>query len=320
MGGSIYLIDKLIKEIIEKKNPTVVGLDTRLEYIPEDLIKKHGSKYASFEGAAQAILEFNKKIIDTVYEYVPGIKVQIAYYEMYGIPGIEVFTETCAYAKKKDLIVIGDIKRNDIGSTAKAYASAYLGETDLIYARKKAFDLDFVTVNPYLGIDGIQPFIDECRQYDKGIFILVKTSNPSSSDFQDLYVGEEKLYEIVADKVSLWGEELIGDQGYSSIGAVVGATHPREAELLRKNMPHTYFLVPGYGAQGGNADDICGCFDEKGLGSIINASRSIICAYKQERWRKQFNPNQFAEAALAEVLAMRDDINGTLNRHGKRYW
>ncbi|HHW70726.1 MAG TPA: orotidine-5'-phosphate decarboxylase [Clostridiales bacterium] len=321
MGGLIFLIDNLIEKIVEKKNPTVVGLDTRLEYIPDKILRKYKKdEYMTFEEAAQAILAFNKMLIDAVYEYVPGVKVQIAYYEMYGPPGLEAFASTCRYAKEKKLIVIGDVKRNDIGSTAKAYASAYLGKTNLIDNSKEAFDLDFITVNPYLGIDGILPFIEECKTYDKGIFILVKTSNPSSTDFQDLYVGEKMLYEVVANKVSEWGKELIGKTGYSSIGAVVGATHPRQAEALRQDMPHTYFLVPGYGAQGGSAKDICGCFDRRGLGAVVNASRSIICAYKNDKWREKFTPDQFAEAALAEVLTMQDNINQTLEQSGKAYW
>lgn len=315
------MIDNLVTKIVKKKNPTVVGLDTRLEYIPDELLKRYKQgECMSFDTAAQAILEFNKKIIDAVCDYVPGVKVQVAYYEMYGLPGLEAFADTCRYAKAKDLIVIGDVKRNDIGSTAKAYARAYLGETTLMGNTEKAFDLDFITVNPYLGLDGILPFIDECKAHDKGIFILVKTSNPSSSDFQDLHVGDQMLYEIVANSVSEWGKPLIGKTGYSSVGAVVGATHPEQAETLRANMPHTYFLVPGYGAQGGGAEDVCGCFDKRGLGAVINASRSIICAYRGDEWSGKFTPDEFAEAALAEVLTMRDDINSIVERHGKAYW
>lgn len=320
MKGLIFLIDILIEKIIEKKNPTVVGLDTRLEYLPEELISEYIDDPITFKGAAEAIFEFNRRIIEAVCEYIPGIKVQIAYYEMYGLPGIEAFMSTCQYAKDKGLVVIGDVKRNDIGSTAKAYANAYLGETNLIVDSKCAFDLDFITVNPYLGIDGVLPFIDACKKYNKGIFTLVKTSNPSSSDFQDLYIGEHMLYEVVAQNVSKWGEELIGKRGYSAVGAVVGATHPEQAEELRKSMPHTYFLVPGYGAQGGGADDICGCFDNQGLGAVINASRSIICAYRGDRWREEFAPDQFDKAALAEVIAMRDDINSALQKNDKIYW
>lgn len=318
----IDLIDVLIDKIIEKQNPTVVGLDTRLEYLPKNLIKKDSGTCVDFEGAAQSIFEFNRKIIDAVYEYIPGVKVQIAYYEMYGVPGIEAFYNTCQYAKAKGLVVIGDVKRNDIGSTAEAYAKAYLGETNLIGNVDSAFDLDFITINPYLGIDGVLPFIEACEEYNKGLFILVKTSNPSSADFQDLYIGDtmSMLYEIVAQKVSKWGENSIGKRGYSAVGAVVGATHPEQAERLRQNMPYTYFLVPGYGAQGGRADDICGCFDRQGLGAIINASRSIICAYRQDRWRREFTPDQFDKAAQAEVIAMKNDINNVLKKNGKIYW
>lgn len=316
------MIDLLIDKIIKKKNPTFVGLDTRLEYLPKNLIESCCGDKISIEGAAEAIFKFNRRIIDSVKEYVPGVKVQVAYYEMYGLPGIKAFKDTCQYAKDNGLIVIGDVKRNDIGSTAEAYAAAYLGETNLIEREERAYDLDFITVNPYLGIDGILPFLEACEEYNKGIFILVKTSNSSSADFQDIYVGdgEKMLYEVVAQKVSRWGEDLRGKRGYSPVGAVVGATHPKQAKELRESMPHTYFLVPGYGAQGGKAADIIGCFDEGGLGAVVNASRSIICAYRQPRWKDEFTEDQFDRAALAEVIAMRDDINNALKENGQIYW
>lgn len=303
------MIDKLIRKILDKKSCVLVGLDTRLEYVPACIIDKYSNGNITFEGASKAILEFNKSIIDRVYEYVPAVKVQIAYYEMYGPEGIEAFRNTCQYAKNKGLIVIGDVKRNDIGSTAEAYADAYLGRTGLINTKEAAFDLDFITVNPYLGIDGIAPFIDACIKYDKGIFILVKTSNSSSAQLQDLQVKDKKLYEIVAQYVDKWGKKLKGQNGYSSIGAVVGATHPEDARHLRNIIPNAYFLVPGYGAQGGTARHITGCFNPDGLGAIVNASRSIICAYKNPLWKDRFSSSEFDKAALAEVIKMRNDIN-----------
>jgi len=313
------LIDRLIEQIIEKKNPTVVGLDTRLEYVPDHVIE--GCSGASpFEVAARAIFEFNKAIIDAVYEHVPAVKIQIAYYELYGPPGIEAFRLTAQYAKSKGLIVIGDVKRNDIGSTAEAYASAYLGETPLKSGSMPAFNLDFITVNPYLGTDGVMPFIKACRDYGKGIFVLVKTSNPSSGEFQDLPVGEKRLYNKVAEKVVEWGKELMGTKGYSHVGAVIGATYPRQLEELRGEMPNTYFLIPGYGAQGGSIQDVMGGFDERGLGAIINASRSVICAYRQSPWKERFSPQRFADAALAEVLRMKEEIETALLHRGIKPW
>ncbi|NMA95767.1 MAG: orotidine-5'-phosphate decarboxylase [Clostridiales bacterium] len=316
------MIDILIDRIIDKRNPTVVGLDTRIEYLPSELINKHKRRTLDFKSASDAIFDFNRQIIDKVYEYVPAVKVQVAYYEMYGISGLQAFYDTCKYAKEKGLLVIGDVKRNDIGSTAEAYANAYLGRTNLIEQEKGAFNLDFITINPYLGIDGVKPFIKACEEYNKGIFILVKTSNPSSSDFQDLYLEDKKtkVYEKVANKVSKWGDITIGNKGYSSVGAVVGATHPNEAKRLRVDMPHTYFLVPGYGAQGGGAEDVCKSFDNRGLGAIVNASRSIICAYRQDKWKQKYSSSQFAKAALAEVLDMKESINAVLEQSGKIYW
>ena len=313
------MIDRLIELIIEKRNPTVVGLDTRLEYVPDHVIE--GCSGASpFEVAANAIFQFNKAIIDAVYEHIPGVKIQIAYYELYGPPGIEAFRLTAQYAHSKGLIVIGDIKRNDIGSTAEAYACAYLGETPLKGISMPAFDLDFITVNPYLGTDGVMPFINACRDYGKGIFVLVKTSNPSSGEFQDLPVGGKRLYNKVAEKVVEWGKELMGTRGYSHVGAVIGATYPGQLEELRGEMPNAYFLIPGYGAQGGSARDIIGGFDEHGLGAVINASRSVICAYRRSPWKERFSPLSFADAALAEVLHMKEDIETVLSDNGIKPW
>ncbi len=313
------MIDRLIEKIIEKRNPTVVGLDTRLEYVPEHVIEKC-SGTSPFEVAAGAILEFNKAIIDAVYEHVPAVKIQIAYYELYGAPGIEAFRLTAQYAQSKGLIVIGDIKRNDIGSTAEAYASAYLGETPLKSGSMPAFGLDFVTVNPYLGTDGVMPFIKACKDYGKGIFVLVKTSNPSSGEIQDLPVEGKRLYNKVAEKVVEWGKELMGTKGYSHVGAVIGATYPQQLKELRAEMPNTYFLIPGYGAQGGSARDIISGFDGHGLGAVINASRSVICAYRRSPWKEKFSPQRFADAALAEVLRMREDIETALLHSGIKPW
>ncbi|NLX70060.1 MAG: orotidine-5'-phosphate decarboxylase [Clostridiales bacterium] len=314
------MIDRLIQQIIEKKNPSVVGLDTMLEYVPEHIVNDYGGQRIDLEGAANAIYEFNKAILDAVHEYIPAVKIQIAYYELYGPYGLEAFRKTAQYARAKDLLVIGDIKRNDIGPTAKAYASAYLGETKLKKGAVRVFDLDFVTVNPYLGSDGVMPFIEICRSSGKGIFVLVKTSNPSSGEFQDLNVQSAKLYQRVAAKVNEWGQELIGSTGYSQVGAVVGATYPRQLEELRKIMPNIFFLIPGYGAQGGGAEDVLGGFNDDGLGAVINASRSVICAYMRSPWKERFSPEEFSEAARAEVLRMRQEIDSGLAKKGIKPW
>lgn len=241
------IIDKLISRIKELDNPTVMGLDPRYEMLPESVKAKYGK---DVESVCQGILEFNKNLIDSTYDIIPAVKPQIAFYEMFGIEGIKCFKETCKYAKSKGMIVIADIKRGDIGSTAKGYSNAYLGKTIVGDAEESFYDIDFVTVNPYLGIDGIKPFIEDCKKYDKGIFVLVKTSNPSSSEIQDLKLESGKtVYEQVGELVSLWGEDLIGENEYSSVGAVVGATHPKQLEELRIKMSHTFFLIPGFGAQ-----------------------------------------------------------------------
>lgn len=314
------MIDHLIKKILEKKTPSVVGLDPRLEYLPQHLVDRYCKSSFSMENACEAICEFNKSIIDAVCDLVPAVKLQIACYEMYGLPGMELFKATADYAKKMGLIVIGDIKRSDIGSTAAAYSSAYLGRTTLKKSEIAVFDMDFVTVNPYFGIDGIKPFLDDCRKYDKGVFILVKTSNPSSGEIQDLSIGDKQLYEIVGEKVSSWGADMIGTYGYSRVGAVVGATYPEQLGKLRKMMPKTYFLVPGYGAQGGSADDILGCFDSSGLGAVINASRSVICAYSRSPWKDEFSPDQYALASRAEVIRMKKEIDAALESKNIKPW
>lgn len=297
------ITDKLIEKIIKMKNPTCVGLDTSFDYLPDGM--KEGID--DFKGAAQAILEFNKKIVDSVCDIVPAVKVQIAYYEQYGKAGMKAFKKTCAYAKEKGLIVITDAKRNDIGATASRYAAAFLGKTELNGNLEAAFESDFLTVNGYLGSDGITPFTDECKKNGKGIFVLVKTSNPSSGELQDLKLEDGRtVYECMGDMVEKWGEDTRGKYGYSAVGAVVGATYPEEAKVLRARLPHTFFLVPGYGAQGANAEMLKNCFDEKGSGGIVNNSRGILCAYKK-RGGKYF------EAARQACLDMKADLNSVLN-------
>jgi len=310
------MIDELINQILLKKNPTVAGLDTRCEYIPQFILEKYAKPGSGFEGAANAIFEFNKEIIDAIYDLVPAVKIQNAYYESYGIPGIEVFKLTCSYAKSKGLIVIADVKRNDIGPTAQAYSAAFLGETQLPYSKAKAFDADFATITPYLGIDGVKPFIDDCIKFRKGIFILVKTSNPSSGDLQDIQTDRGKVYEIVAKKVKEWGNGLIGKNGYSSIGAVVGATYPQQLSEIRGIMPQVFILIPGYGAQGAGGQDIIGGFCDDGLGAIVNASRSIICAWQTVNSNQQ----NFALAARNEVIRMKHEIDTALKTAKVRAW
>lgn len=304
-------IDLLIDSIKEKNNPSVIGLDPRIEYVPEFIKEKAFKEYGiNLRGAAEAILYFNKKIIDAVYDIVPAVKPQIAYYEMYGLDGLRAFGETVRYAKQKGLIVIADGKRNDIGSTAEAYSAAFIGRTPLKSdTSEAAFDADALTVNPYLGFDGIKPFINDCTKYNKGIFVLVKTSNKSSGQIQDqLTYNGKSIYELVASYVDEWGKSLKGKYGYSSVGAVVGATYPNQAKILRQTMKCAYILVPGYGAQGGTARDAAHSFNPDGLGAIVNASRSIMCAYQSEMWRNTYDESRFDEACRAEAIRMRDDI------------
>ena len=280
------IIDQLIEKIKIMKNPTVIGLDPRYEMLPKCVKEKYPK---TLEGVGQAIIEYNKELIDAIYDIIPAIKPQIAFYEMYGIPGMQAFKVTCEYAKQKGMFVIADIKRGDIGSTAQGYSNAYLGKTKIEENEQSLYDIDFVTVNPYMGTDCVKPFIDDCKKYNKGLFILVKTSNPSSGELQDekLENGEE-VYTRVAKYVEKWGEELRGEYNYSSISAVVGATYPEQLKELRKIAPHTFFLIPGYGAQGGKPQDIALGFDKNGLGGIVNASRSLMCAYKSDMWKDKF--------------------------------
>ncbi len=303
------MISRLVDGIRKKEAPIVVGLDPMLSYIPKKITDRAiAEKGESLEAAADAILEYNKAIVDAVYELVPAVKPQIAMYEQFGLPGLMAFSETVRYCKEKGLIVIADVKRGDIGSTSKAYATAHLGKITVGTKEIPVFDEDFCTVNPYLGSDGITPFIEACNEYDRGIFILVKTSNPSSGEFQDrvLHDQDATLYEAVGIKVNEWAK-LSMDGTYSNIGAVVGATYPKMGEILRKIMPKSYILVPGYGAQGGTGKDLKPFFDKDGLGAIINSSRGIIAAYKSEKYAK-FGDDGFADAARAAVLDMKEDI------------
>lgn len=296
------ITDKLIERIKELDNPTVAGIDTSFDYLPDDM--KNGVK--DFKSASQAVLEFNKRIIDNICDIVPCVKVQIAYYEMYGLDGMHTFAETVKYAGKKGMLVMTDAKRNDIGATAECYAKAYLGETAVGDKNYTAFDSDFLTVNGYLGSDGIKPFLGWMQKRDKGIFVLVKTSNKSSGELQDLKLENGKtVYEYMGSLVEEWGKDSIGKYGYSAVGAVVGATHPAQAEILRKEMPHTFFLIPGYGAQGGTADDLKVCFNSDGLGGIVNSSRGILCAYRQEKYAGR----SYYEAARQACIDMKNDLN-----------
>ena len=311
-------IDKLIDRIKELDNPTVAGLDPKLEYIPEHIRKEAAENSENLQAAAaRAILRFNMELIDALCDVVPAVKPQLAYYEMYGLEGLKAFEATARYAAGKGMLVIADGKRNDIGSTAEAYSSAFLGRNDFGGGAEPVFDTDALTVNPYLGVDGIKPFIDDCAKYDKGIFILVKTSNKSSGQLQDLVTQDGRhIYEVVAGLVDEWGSTVTGKYGYSSVGAVVGATYPEQAEVLRKIMKNAYILVPGYGAQGGTAKSAAVCFNKDGLGAIVNASRSIMCAWKSERWAGSYSSKEFAAAARAEAIRMRDELNAAIKSEG----
>ena len=306
------MINKLINKIQKTKAPIVVGLDPMLSYVPEHIQKKAFDEFGeTLEGAAEAIWQFNKEIVDKTYDLIPAVKPQIAMYEQFGIEGLKAYKKTVDYCKSKDLVVIGDIKRGDIGSTSAAYATGHLGKVQVGSKTYAGFDEDFATVNPYLGSDGVKPFIDVCKQEKKGLFILVKTSNPSSGEFQDQLINGKPLYEMVGEKVAQWGEDHMGDS-YSYIGAVVGATYPEQGEILRKVMPKYFILVPGYGAQGGKGKDLVHFFNEDGLGAIVNSSRGIIAAYKQEAYAK-FGAENFGDASRAAVEAMIADIQGALD-------
>ena len=305
------MINQLIANIKKTGAPIVVGLDPMLKYIPEHIQKKAFVEFGeTLEGAAEAIWQFNKEIVDKTYDLIPAVKPQIAMYEQFGIPGLVAFKKTVDYCKSKGLVVIGDIKRGDIGSTSSAYAVGHIGKVQVGSKTYAPFDEDFVTVNPYLGSDGVNPFIDVCKEEKKGLFILVKTSNPSSGEFQDQMIDGRPLYELVGEKVAQWGEDCMGDE-YSYIGAVVGATYPEMGKVLRKVMPKSYILVPGYGAQGGKGKDLVHFFNEVGLGAIVNSSRGIIAAYKQEKYAN-YGEEAFADASRAAVEDMVADIRGAL--------
>ncbi len=302
-------MDRLIEGIVKTQNPTVVGLDPKLSYIPEYLRQQAFAEHGeTLEGAAAAFLAFNLGIIDAIYDVVPAVKPQAAYYEALGWPGVRALCETIAYARKKGMFVITDGKRNDIGSTMEAYAQAHLGTTVVAGSSYTPFGADCLTVNGYLGTDGITPLLPLCREGDKGIFVLVKTSNPSSGELQDKLIEGQPVYLHMGRNCERWGQEAMGKYGYSSVGAVVGATYPDQLMQLRKALPHTFFLVPGYGAQGGGARDVAGGFDERGLGAVINSSRGIICAWQKGGWK----PEQYAQAAREEALRMQRDITSLL--------
>ena len=308
------MINRLVAQIKKTGAPIVVGLDPMMKFIPEHIKEKAFAEFGeTLEGAAEAIWQYNKAIVDAIYELVPAVKPQLAMYEQFGLPGLSAFYKTVQYCKEKGLVVIGDIKRGDIGSTSEAYAVGHLGKVQVGSRSYYGFDEDFVTVNPYLGSDGVNPFIKVCKEEKKGIFVLVKTSNPSSGEFQDRQIadaGNRPLYEVVGEQVAKWGETHMGDT-YSYVGAVVGATYPEMGKVLRKIMPKSYILVPGYGAQGGKGADLVHFFNEDGLGAIVNSSRGIIAAYQQEKYAR-FGAENFADASRAAVLDMKEDIEQAL--------
>ncbi len=307
------MINKLVEKIEKLSAPIVVGLDPMLDYIPEHIVTKaFRDKGENLEGAAEAIWQYNKGIIDATYDLIPAVKPQIAMYEQFGIAGLSVFKKTVDYCKEKDLVVIGDIKRGDIGSTSAAYAIGHLGKVTIGGKDYRGFDEDFVTLNPYMGSDAINPFLEVCKEEQKGLFILVKTSNPSSGDFQDQLVGDRPLYELVGKKVAEWGEQHMGSS-YSYVGAVVGATYPEMGKILRELMPRTYILVPGYGAQGGKAEDLVHYFNKDGLGAIVNSSRGIIAAYKLKCYER-FGEQAYADASRQAVIDMREDLRQAWSR------
>ncbi len=303
--------DRLIENIVKMQNPTVAGLDPKLDFIPASIKEKCFEKYGkTLDGAAAALFEFNKALIDALYDIVPAVKPQAAYYEMYGWQGVKALCDTIAYAKSKGMFVITDGKRNDIGTTMEAYATAHLGSTNVAGESVEAFGADSLTVNGYLGTDGIKPLANICKEQGKGIFVLVKTSNPSSGELQDMKLDtDETVYEHMGRMCEGWGEELMGEHGYSAVGAVVGATYPEQLKEMRAKLSHTFFLVPGYGAQGGGAEDVKYAFDKNGLGAIINSSRGIMCAWKNQDGMTE---DDFAAAARNEAIRMRDEILGTI--------
>ena len=305
------MVSKLIEKIQKTKAPICVGLDPMLSYIPEHVTKKAYEEFGeTLEGAAEAIWQFNKEIVDATCDLIPSVKPQIAMYEQFGLPGLAAYDKTVKYCQEKGLIVIGDVKRGDIGSTSAAYAAGHIGKVQVGSKTYSGFDTEYITVNPYLGTDGVKPFVDVCNECDRGILVLVKTSNPSSGEFQDRLIDGRPLYELVAEKVVEWGSASM-DGEYSNVGAVVGATYPEMSKILRKLMPKTYFLVPGYGAQGGTAEDLKYCFNQDGLGAIVNSSRGIIAAYKKDTYAK-FGPEHFGEASRQAVIDMIADIGRVL--------
>ncbi len=308
------MINKLVEKIQKTGAPIVVGLDPMMKFVPEHIQKKAFSEYGeTLEGAGEAIWQYNKELVDHIYDLIPAVKPQIAMYEQFGLPGLAAFKKTIDYCKEKDLVVIGDVKRGDIGSTSEAYAVGHLGKVQVGNNFYRGFDEDFATVNPYLGSDGVNPFLKVCKEEHKGVFILVKTSNPSSGELQDRVIADANrpLYEVVGEQVAGWAQELMGDT-YSYVGAVVGATYPEMGKVLRKVMPKSYILVPGYGAQGGKGKDLVHFFNEDGLGAIVNSSRGIIAAYQQEKYAG-FGSEGFGEAARAAVIDMKEDIAQALD-------
>lgn len=304
-------LDRLIEKIEQTQNPTVAGLDPKLDYVPEYIKRKCFEKYGeTLKGAAKALFEFNKALIDAIYDIVPAVKPQAAYYEMYGVQGVKTLYKTQEYARSKGMYVITDGKRNDIGTTMEAYAAAHLGKVKVGSEEYEPFLGDALTVNGYLGSDGIKPLIKVCQDNDKGIFVLVKTSNPSSGELQDKKIDGVPVYELMGKMCEEWGKELPGVYGYSGVGIVAGATYPEQIKRLRELLPHTFFLIPGYGAQGATAKDIVGAFDENGLGGIVNSSRGIMCAYQKQKC----DEHEFAEAARREAIRMRDEIMGEVGK------
>ena len=302
------LMQRLVTKIQKTNAPIVVGLDPMMKFIPEHITKKAFAEYGeTLEGAGEAIWQYNKGIIDAIYDLVPAVKPQIAMYEQFGVEGLKAYKKTLDYCKEKDLVIIGDIKRGDIGSTSAAYAVGHLGKVQVGSKTYAPFDEDFATVNPYLGTDGVKPFVDVCKEEDKGIIVLVKTSNPSSGEFQDRLIDGKPLYEWVGEKINEWGADTIDESGYSAVGAVVGATYPEVGRIMRKVMPKSYILVPGYGAQGGKGADLLHFFNEDGLGAIVNSSRGIIAAYQSPAYEK-FGSQGYADASRQAVLDMREDI------------
>ena len=303
-------MDVLIEKIKECDNPTVIGVDTRYDMVPECVRKKYST---DLKGMCNAMLEYSKALINATYDIIPAVKLQSAYFEMYGVEGIKLYKEMIDYCKEKGMVVMADVKRGDIGSTSAGYSRAYLGKNMIDEKEQAIFDVDFATVNPYMGSDCVMPFVEDCKKYNKGIFVLVKTSNKSSGEIQDVKAEDgEEIYKKVAKLVNTWGSELIGENGYSSVSAVVGATYPKQLQELRELMPHSYFLIPGYGAQGGKAEDIALGFDENGLGGIVNATRSLMCAYKSDLWKDKFAEEDYAKATRAEAIRMRDELNSAI--------